>query len=274
MNRFFLKIMAVVGFFISAKWFASNELRPNLYGMAIGSAVTLLIDTVIFFRRERNFLQLYFNSLILNRDKEIRLSIAYLYKIECHGKYLLVRNDRFDNVAYQPVGGVYKYFHPEATDNLLKMSVIPDNAIENDRKSEFDLRSKMKNRKYLRKFLKWFYDSKEREIDPWREFHEELIEPNILPAEHFSFIYYKLVAQHFEPIKKDEHYGIDTFKYVDVYTPRFINQKQKDEVEKLLEIKSDKFIWVTEAEIRKKRSKEGKRIAPHTNKIFFNKKLN
>ena len=94
MNKNILQILAGIIFFIWAKWFASIGLQSNLYGMAIGVAVTLLIKFGYFLYNERNFLSLYFNSLIQKRNSEIRLSIAYLFKIECRGKYLLVKKEK------------------------------------------------------------------------------------------------------------------------------------------------------------------------------------
>ena len=260
MSKNVLQILAGIIFFIWAKWLASDELRPELFGMAIGVAAALIIKILFFLYSERNFLPLYFNSMILKPNSEIRLSIAYIFKIECRGKYLLVKNNHFKKVTYQPVGGVYKFYHPEATNKLSCMSIITDNSIKNDERSEHDLRSKMSKRKYLRRFIKWFMNSGERETDPWREFYEELIGTNILPSKQFNYIYYNLVGQHFESIHEDPYYKIDTFKYVDVYTPRYINQKQKDEIENLLSLSSDDFIWATEEEIRKKFSDDGKRI--------------
>ena len=274
MSKNILQFLAGIIFFIWAQWLSSDELRPELYGMTIGIAAALIIEIFYFLYNERNFLGLYINCFLLKPNSEIRLSIAYLYKIECRGKYLLVKNSRFEKVTYQPVGGVYKYYHPEATTKLSHMSMLTDNSIKNDERSEHDLRSKMTKRKYLRKFIKWFFNSEERETDPWREFYEELVATNVLPFEHFNYVYYNLVGQHFEPIHKDPYYKVDTFKYVDIYTPRYINQKQKDEIEKLLSINSEMFIWVTEEEIKKKFSNDGKRISDHAHKIFFTKKLN
>jgi hypothetical protein len=273
MNKNFLQILAALIFFIWAKWFAGEEIRPELYGMSIGMAAALLIGMINFLYNERKYLRLYINTFLLKPNSEIRMSVAYLYKIECKGKYLLVKNSRFDKVTYQPVGGVYKYFHPEAAKKLSCMSIITDNAIDNDSKSEHDLRLKMSKRKYLRQFIKWFFSSEDRETDPWREFYEELIRTKILSSVHFKYIYFHLVGQHFEPIHNDSYYKVDTFKYVDVFTPRFINQKQIDEIEKLQSVKSDDFIWATEEEIKKKVNKDGKRISDHAYKMFFTKKI-
>ncbi len=268
MSKNVLQILSGIGFFIWARWLASDELRPELFGIAIGIFAVLLIELVYFLFTEYKYFRLYLRCFVLSPNSEIRLSMAYLFKIECRGKYLLVKNSRFENETYQPVGGVYKYFHPEATDKLSKMSIITDNSIQNDEVSEHDLRLKMSESKYLRKFLKWFSRSQERETYPFREFYEELVATNILPKVHFNYVYCNLVGQHFEPIHKDPYYKLDTFKYVDVYTPRYINRMQEDEVVKLLSIKSERFIWVTEEEIKKKFSNDGKRISDHTNKIF------
>ena len=55
-------------------------------------------------------------------------------------------------------------------------------------------------------FFKWFDSRENREIDPWREFCEELVEPGILPAEIFRHIKYAYVGKHQEGILKNEDY--------------------------------------------------------------------
>lgn len=153
------------------------------------------------------------------------------------------------------------------------MSIVTDTHIPNDDVNEYDLRLKMNKRKNIRKFLKWFFSNKEREFDPWREFYEELVESQILPASVFKYIHYDLVGQHFEPIHFDTRFNIDTFKYADIYTPKFVTDEQKEEVRKLLSVNSPEFIWATEQEILNKTTDDGKRIADHTFKIFHTKRL-
>lgn len=267
------EIGGVILFYCWGKFFAGENLQPELFGMAIGGAYILLVELACLLYEERMFLRLYFNCFVLKRNSPLRLSIAYIYKIESQGKYLLVKNGRFDTPTYQPVGGVYKYFYPEATKTLNEMSIVTDNAIDNDDASEYDLRLKMTKRKNIRKFIRWFFNSDERESDPWREFFEELVKPKFLSRNDFNYISYNLVGQHFEPIHHDSYFKIDTFKYVDIYTPRFITQKQKDKLKQLLNNQNEDFIWATEEEIQKKFSKDGKRISDHAHKIFYTKKL-
>ncbi|MBL0054596.1 MAG: hypothetical protein IPP31_00110 [Chitinophagaceae bacterium] len=267
-----LEILVGVVFLIWGKYYADDNLRPELYGMAIGAGAVLLIEFLGFIYEEWAFLGLYMNCFTYKKRPAIRLTISYLYKIELQGKYLLIKSNRLQN-TFQPVGGVYKYFDPEATNELNCMSIVTDNHIPNDDVNEYDLRLKMNKRKNIRKFLKWFFSNKEREFDPWREFYEELVESQILPAAVFKYIHYDLVGQHFEPIHFDTRFNIDTFKYADIYTPKFVTDEQKEEVRKLLSVNSPEFIWATEQEILNKTTTDGKRIADHTFKIFHTKRL-
>lgn len=273
MGKYILQIVIGIGTFAWGKWFASDNLQPELYGITIGIGIVLIIALITFIINERALIGVYLNCFLFKRNEELRLSIAYLFKIEVQGKYLLVRNSRFNSTTYQPVGGVYKYYHPEATKTLCDMSIIPDNDIGNDDISEYDLRLRMRERKNIRSFIQWFFSKCDRELDPWREFYEELVATKILPSKDFKYIHYDLVGQHFEPIHRDEHFKVDTFKYVDIYTPKFINQKQRDKLKQLLSDSNPDFIWVTEAEINCKRSNDGKRISDHAYKIFHTKKL-
>lgn len=272
MIRPFFEAFFAIVFLVWGRWYADTNLQSELYGMTIGLCAALIIEFATWLYHERNFLKLYWRCYIYYHKPELRLSIAYIYSIEVQGKYLLVKSNRISN-TYQPVGGVYKYFHPEASLELKNMNAIPDNAITNDDVSENDLRLKLRNRKNIRKFLKWFFSESCREWDAWREFYEELVDTGILPEQEFKYIHYELVGQHFEPIHYDEHFKIDTFKYTDVLTPKFINERQKNELRMLLNQNNSEFIWVTEEEIMRKVSDDGKRIADHSYKIFHNKKL-
>jgi len=273
MMRVLLKFVFCLTFFVWANYFANENMRPELYGISIGIVAALLIELGTFLYKERAFLRLYWACWFKPfQNPNLRLTISYLYNIEVQGRYLLVKSRRIDN-TYQPVGGVYKYFHPEATTDLIKMGAISDNAIPNDDVSESDLRLKLRNRKNLFKFLKWFFDSKERERDPWREFYEELVVSGILSENDFHYIHYELIGEHFEPIHFDTHFKVDTFKYADIYTPKFVSDRQKDAIKKLRTTSGLEFIWATEDEIMNKVTTDGKRIADHTYKIFYANKL-
>jgi hypothetical protein len=261
--------LAVISF-CWGRWFADQNLQPELYGMSIGCMFGILLELFYYLYENRKFLSLYAECLLTN--KELRLSIAYLFNIEVNGKYLLIKSNRLKD-TYQPIGGVYKYFNPEAKKQLDKIGIITDNAIENDEISEYDLRVKLRNRRNLKAFLVWFFSKENREVDPWREFFEELVKTGILPAEKFGYMHYELVAQGFEKIHYDPFFKVDTFKYTDIYKPKYVMHEQENAIRSLLTIPNEEYIWVTEEEIMRDRSNNNQRIAPHTKKIFQTKKL-
>jgi hypothetical protein len=271
MIRILLELVFASGFLIWGS-FVEPNLKAELYGMAIIVVATMLIDLIIWLYRERRFLKLYWDCYKPWTEKEIRLTIAYLYRIEINGKYLLVKSKRIAN-TYQPVGGVYKYYNPEAKKELDCMGAITDNKIDNDDVSEHDLRLNLLNRNKIGAFLKWFFKGGKRECDPWREFYEELISTGILPKKEFGYIHYELVGQHFEQIHRDKFFNVDTFKYADIFIPKFISHQQIEEVKKLLSINSTEYIWVTQQEIKQGKSNGNHLIAEHTQKIFHNKIL-
>jgi hypothetical protein len=272
MRKRLLEILLLVSIFIWANWFAGVNMQTELYGIVVGGFGVLFIELLDYLFRERAFLKLYWDCWKPWTEKEIRLTIAYLYRIEVNGKYLLVKSNRIAN-TYQPVGGVYKYYNPEAKQELDCMGAITDNKIDNDDVSECDLRLNLLNRNKIGTFLKWFFKEQKRESDPWREFYEELIATGILSAKEFGYIHYELVGQHFEPIHRDAFFNVDTFKYVDIFIPKFVTPRQIEEVRRLLSIKSDEYIWVTQQEIKQGKSNGNHLIAEQTKKIFHNKIL-
>ncbi len=272
MRKRLLEILLLVCIFIWANWFAGVNLQTELYGIVVGGVMVLLIELVDYLIKEQAFLKLYWDCNKPWTEKEIRLTIAYLYRIEMNGKYLLVKSNRIAN-TYQPVGGVYKYYNPEAKQELDCMGAITDNKIDNDDVSECDLRLNLLNRNKIGTFLKWFFKGEKRESDPWREFYEELVATGILPAKEFGYIHYELVGQHFEPIHRDKFFNVDTFKYADIFIPKFVTPRQIEEIKKLLSINSTEYIWVTQQEIKQGKSNGNHMIAEQTKKIFHNKIL-
>ncbi len=272
MEKRILEVIFMVSLITWGRFWANEGLQPELYGMAIGAAGILLIEIFDYLIKERAFLRLYWDCYKPWTPNEIRLTIAYLFRIEMNGKYLLVKSNRIEN-TYQPVGGVYKYYNPEAKKELDCMGAITDNMIDNDDLSESDLRLNLLNRRKIRAFLKWFFKGEKRESDPWREFYEELIIPGILPAIGFGYIHYELVGQHFEPIHRDKYFNVDTFKYVDIFIPKFVTHQQIKEIKNLLSVKSTKYIWVTQQEIKQGKSIDNHLIAEHTYKMFHNEIL-
>ena len=54
-----------------------------------------------------------FKTKIFNASKPVRVTVAYLFRIEVNGKYILIKRHKKDRVGFQPIGGAFKYFKEE-----------------------------------------------------------------------------------------------------------------------------------------------------------------
>lgn len=147
----------------------------------------LFFGLLSMFKNIKN-LYFFFQTQILLRNKDIRISIAYLYRINVNGKYLLVKNSRRN--YFQPVGGAFKTL-PGSEKIFESLKVKSDKLIETENGiAKNDLRVFVKGINVI-EFIDWFNSKEDRETSPWREFSEELVAPNILPWKEFRYIDYK-----------------------------------------------------------------------------------
>lgn len=106
----------------------------------------------------------------------IRISAASIDRIVISGKYLLILNKsrlKENKRIYTPVGGAIK-IEPSAIEYLKNKF---DAEFENQKDKELRLSLP---KKYLLKFQDWFYKRAEREITPYRELEEELVDESKL----------------------------------------------------------------------------------------------
>jgi SMODS-associated NUDIX domain len=143
--------------------------------------------------------RLWFQTRVYHRDDEVRLSIAYLFRIRVKGKYLLVKNRKGN--YYQLVGGAYKAF-PTAQRIFDRYLVKPDKRFETEHGiAKNDLRFRVPGRHVLA-MLAWFRSQKDREISQWREFCEELLTPGLLPQPPFRYIDYTYAGSLQTPLQQ------------------------------------------------------------------------
>ena len=174
--------------------------------------------------------------------------MAYLIQIKLDGEFLLVNNLRRGN--YQPVGGVYKYDPKIVGDFFESLSVIRDKDSDVDN-GENDLRLYIYKRYFLPRFIKWFMTDQNRESDPWREFHEELVSSSILSSTNFFYIDYNKKWAIFDKIRYDSFRNIDTFYYADIYEINWTNEKQLKEMKETKDRYDQRYIWVTSTDIER-----------------------
>jgi len=194
------------------------------------------------------------------------VTIAYLYRIEINGQYLLIRRHKKDRPGFQPVGGTYKHMRDETRELFDKLGIEPCNYIPRDEDTDQDMRLIIRKRKNLRAFMEWFDSRKNRELDPWREFYEELIEPGYLELEHFKHIRYSFVRKVEEYVSPSPAYPVDEYRYADIYEFKFDTDIQK---QAFLALKNNvEFQYVSPDQIRNHATSGGDTILPHSYKIL------
>ena len=261
-----------VSFFIGLSGIAvcfflhGGDLKDTIFKISLGFVVGGFIEFIVFIIENRKKWGVL-KTLIIKRNQPVRVTVAYLFRIEINGKYVLIKRHKKDNPGYQPVGGAYKYFKEENRDLFNKLGIEPCNHVPRDEDTEHDLRIIIKKRKNLPGFLKWFESHKNREMDPCREFYEELIEPGFLPKELFKHIKYVFIDKHIEGVLKSPVYPLDELRYADIFELRIENDAQKQAIIDLAKYEKE-IISATPDEINKRASINGSVILPHTFKIL------
>lgn len=234
---FYFFILIVCGYLS----FADDQTVAGIAGGIVGGFIIMGLD-IIFNNMDR--LRYLWESVRYCR-RCIRLSISYLYRIKIDDKYLLVKGNRIPG-QYQPVGGVIKRYS-SSKDFFISINAKDDAMIQIDQTSKDDLRIRIPGNKIFM-FMRWFDSAKGREIDAWREFYEELIKTNILPANKFGYIQTNYLSRHVSSIKFSPHAQILERFVAEIYE---VNPSEEQEIElrNLMDIQSENYIWANEENI-------------------------
>jgi hypothetical protein len=185
---------------------------------------------------------------LFKRKERVYVSLSYLFKIKLKGenKYLMVKGNKVRH-QYQPVGGVYKKFSSIAENWRKWEAEEARNTIENSD----DLRFFTK-RKYIPAIRKWFYEGKSREVDVWREFHEELIGSGILPNSEFQHIKPEFVNSTEEVLITRKGFTEKQFLIYNIYNV-ILSDGQQIKLNELLESNSltEHYAFVDECDLDK-----------------------
>lgn len=257
--------IGVIGL-IACFFLKQGDWQAAILKIAVGLAAGGVIEFIAFLIQNRKRLNVLMTK-IFRASKPVRVTVAYLFRIEVNGRYMLIKRHKKDRVGYQPVGGAFKYFKEENRELFDKLGIEPCDFVPRDEDTEHDLRIRINKRKNLIDFLQWFESRKDREIDPLREFHEELIAPGILPAESFKHIKYVFVGKHMEGILPSPAFPIDEFRYAEIYELRPETDAQKLAIANLLSQQGE-VTFASPDEIRKGSTNHGEAILPHTFKIL------
>ncbi len=258
-------IIGIIGILVSL--FLKNlQVSDTLLKISIGLLMASFIEICVNLYDHRKRLKIIICTWIRKPNKPIRITTAYLFRIEINGKFLLIRRHKKDRQGYQPVGGTFKYLKDENRELFDNLDLEPCSLVPRDEDTENDLRLIMRKRKKLFKYLRWFEERKNRELDPWREFYEELIDSNLIPFSFFQYIQYSLIKKTEELVIPSPAYPVDEFRYAEIYELKFENDFQKQAFVDL--DKTDAVVFVTPDEIRKGSTDKGLAILPHSIKIL------
>lgn len=224
-----------------------DAISNTLFNMSIEITGGIILFGILQFLQNIKNLKLFFQTQVLYRNKKIRISIAYLFRIKVDGKYLLVKNSRRD--YFQPVGGAYKTL-PSSKRIFEKLNIESDKLIETEKGiAKGDLRVFTKGINVI-EFIKWFNSKKDRETSPWREFCEELLTTKILPKKPFRYIDYEYKATVQSPLITLDTGDKGLFIH-EVYD-LIPNTEQEGILRKLMDDDNPaKYIWASESLINR-----------------------
>ena len=229
--------------FFGDGWISDKSISSPLHDLALAAFGTMLGMGITGIISLRNKLWVCFLASTLYRFRHIRVSAAYIFKINIDGKYLLVKGRNIEQ--FQPVGGVYKRL-PNSSTFFQTLEILDDKRIPICDTTRYDLRIRVKG-KNLHTFLLWFDSNQDREISHWREFCEELLITSILDRDTFPHINYKFLHRNPLYIHYSAFYGCPEILIHEVYE-LIPSPVQIVELKKLMqnELPDSKYHWVTE----------------------------
>ncbi|MFE4514871.1 hypothetical protein ACFRMQ_11855 [Kitasatospora sp. NPDC056783] len=248
----------------AASFFIENSTVVN---MTAGFAVGMLIPVVEEIGKNWKQIRHIWYSLRY-RNRSIRVSTAYLFRILIDGKYLLIRGSRYSN-QFQPVGGVHKVSLQGST-ALASMGVTGDDLIPVDAESDGDIRVRVPGRRLV-EFFNWFNSRDGREDSPWREFQEELIAGGVLPSSVFPHIMHNYIRREVDRIRYSPYADSLEILVADIYE-LVPNRDQEDALRQLALNGHPDIQWVTAQQIRRRGATPGQpqsvEIADHSRRLL------
>jgi hypothetical protein len=243
MLRIVLYLAAFVAGAISLPFIAAGS---TPFVLVTGVMIGIVLPLIDALAANARYIKIIWYSLKF-RNKTIRLSISYLFRIKVDEKYLLVKGNRWPQ--YQPVGGVYK-FSPDAKAFMDDIGARTDDLVPVDAVSLNDLRIRIPGKNVV-KFVLWFESGRSRESSPWREFYEELVKPGLLPLADFPFIMENFIRREMLPIRFSDYAQSQELFIADIYeldpTP-----EQLVALRGLDATDNGYIFWATEDQIRRR----------------------
>ena len=205
----------------------------------ISAVISFVVGgSLTFILTNRKYFRLWISTNIGKaREKQVRFSLAYLFRIKIDGKYLLVENSKIAN-QYQPIGGVYKKF--ASFDNIAN-----ELGVTYEKKTNFivsdDLRVYVQSKNTI-KFVKWFHTRKNREFNVIREFFEEIIDKNILEIQNLKDIEFEFMKTYDSGLHYTEQFGSYEILLHDIFEVRLKLNDVEEKLKQYIESSSDNYL--------------------------------
>ena len=205
----------------------------------ISAVISFVVGgSLMFILTNRKYFRLWISTNIGKaREKQVRFSLAYLFRIKIDGKYLLVENSKIAN-QYQPIGGVYKKF--ASFDNIAN-----ELGVTYEKKTNFivsdDLRVYVQSKNTI-KFVKWFHTRKNREFNVIREFFEEIIDKNILEIQNLKDIEFEFIKTYDSGLHYTEQFGSYEILLHDIFEVRLKLNDVEEKLKQYIESSSDNYL--------------------------------
>jgi len=219
-------------------WWLTQYHNANIWTVVVVSLLINIVSGPLYFfviEGLYNFKHfgLFWKSYVRYRNKDVRFSISYIFRIKVKDKFLLVKNRKGN--YYQPVGGAYKTL-PRIETIFKKYKVQPDNRFETSHGiAKNDLRFRVKGKNVMN-IIRWFNSRENRETSQWREFCEELLTTNIISNKHvFRYIDYEYASTLQTPMKKAKKIDCQEILIYEIFD-LVPNDEQIIELERMLTI--------------------------------------
>lgn len=178
------------------------------------------------------------------KNKEVRMSLSYLFSIEIDNTYLLIKGNKIDQL--QPIGGVFKYLDTfEDIQNRLGIR----NASNNQFHDTQDLRIVVPGQN-VPKVVEWFHSKLNRETNVSREFIEELVENNgpldFIDYSNSTIEFKKCIETNF---RESVHFNMLEYNIYEIYKVKLLGEA-KEKIKKYI-LENDNLFLVDAEDIKK-----------------------
>ena len=90
----------------SSFFLKKDEFQDAIFNISLGLTLSCFIELVVFLFDNRERWKLI-KPQLWKRNSPVRITVAYLFRIECNGKYMLIKRHKKDFTGYQPIGGAF-----------------------------------------------------------------------------------------------------------------------------------------------------------------------